>query len=171
MNGDGKPDLVVSADCGTTATLGQDHWLVYLNTGSGFATSPITWPTPNGDFSWGLANYTCGKVIYATADMNDDGKPDLVIAADCGTTTSTLGQDHWLVYLNTGSGFAASSLTWPTPNGDFSWGLANYTCGKVIYATADMNGDRKPDLVISSDCGTTGTLGQDHWLVYLNACH
>jgi hypothetical protein len=102
--------------------------------------------------------------------MNGDRKPDLVITSDCGATP-TLGEDHWLVYLNTGSGFAASSTTWPTPNGRYDFGLANSICGSLLYATADMNGDQKPDLVITSDCGTTASLGQDHWLVYLNACH
>jgi len=52
MNGDGKPDLVVTGVLGASSVseVGANVWHVYINNGtSGFATSPITWATPNGE--------------------------------------------------------------------------------------------------------------------------
>jgi hypothetical protein len=99
MNGDGKPDLVISSDCATTSTVGVDHWLVHLNTGAGFAGTATSWALPAASgFSFGsglAAVYNCPQ--YATSDFNGDGTPDLVISGDCDTT-STVGVDHWLVY-------------------------------------------------------------------------
>jgi len=170
LDGDGKPDLVVTSDCDATAGVGSDHWLVYRNTGSGFSASATTWalPAKSGfSFTGGLAaTYSCP--IYATTDMNADGKPDLVVTSDCDST-SGVGADHWLVYLNTGAGFSATATSWALPaSAAFSFITGTSAVhGCPEYATTDMNGDGKPDLVITWDCGNTG-VATDHWLVYLN---
>jgi hypothetical protein len=173
MDGDGKPDLVVVDDCDTSTTVGKDHWLVYRNTGSGFAASPTSWPLPTvagGVFNWGLATYDMCPT-YSTFDIDGDRKADLVVPDDCDAS-STVGKDHWLVYRSTGSGFAASPINWFIPsfaNGTLAWGTAaSDVCAS--YATADMDGDGKPDLVVVDDCDTSTTVGKDHWLVYLGRC-
>jgi hypothetical protein len=172
MNGDGKPDLVLTSDCDTTSGVGTDHWLVYANTGSGFAATAGSWSLPakaGFSFTGGLeTTYNCP--VYATTDLNGDGKPELVIMSDCDST-SGVGTDHWLVYANTGSGFAATAQSWPLPAGagfKFTVGLAAvYNCPE--YATSDLTGDGKPDLVVTADCGNTTGVGTDHWLVYANS--
>ena len=105
--------FVVVDDCDTSTTVGKDHWLVYRNTGSGFAASPTSWALPTvagGVFNWGLATYDMCPT-YSTFDIDGDGKADLVIPDDCDAS-STVGKDHWLVYRSTGSGFAASPINW-----------------------------------------------------------
>jgi len=171
MTGDGRPDLVVTADCPTTGTVGVDHWLLYLNTGSGFATTPMNWPLPAKSgytFSNGL-NATSNCPAYATVDMTGEGRPDLVVTADCATA-GTVGLDHWVMYLNSGSGFSMTPINWPLPTKSgysFTGGLSA-TSNCPAYTTVDMTGEGRPDLVVTADCPTTGTVGTDHWVVYLN---
>jgi hypothetical protein len=179
MNGDGRPDLVLTSDCDDATAVGRDHWLVYMNTGSGFAATPVRWaglPTSSKfgrDFLDGLYS-SAFCPAYGTTDMNGDGKPDLVLTSDCDDST-TVGRDHWLVYMNMGAGFAATPVSWaglPTSSKfgrDFLDGLYS-TAFCPAYGTMDMNGDGHPDLVLTSDCDDTTSVGTDHWLVYLAEC-
>jgi hypothetical protein len=171
LDGDGRPDLVLLSDCSTSSAVGADHWLVYLNTGSGFAASPLDWRLPAGPsatFRNGVsAQFNCPQ--YGVADLDGDRRPDLVVTSDCGVTAS-LGVDHWLVYRNVGTGFATMPTEWALPAGPsftFNDTLARASACPV-YATVDIDGDGLPDLVIADDCDASGTVGVDRWLVYLN---
>jgi hypothetical protein len=123
LNGDGKPDLVV-ADSGSQDPCSPDDGavLVFLSNGSTFQ--------PVKRF---LAGAHPSSVVIA--DVNLDGKPDLVVS-DGGQPreTSTGGVS---VLLN---------------NGDGTFGPAvSYTAGTldgISVAAADVNGDGKPDLVV-----------------------
>jgi hypothetical protein len=92
--------MVFTFDCDYTATVGADHWQVYLNTGAGFAAAPTSWPLPTGSvlsYRYGIADKTCP--VYATTDFTGDGRPDLVFAYDCAAG-SAVGVSEWLVYPN-----------------------------------------------------------------------
>jgi hypothetical protein len=140
MNGDGKPDLVVTGVLGASSVseVGANVWHVYINNGtSGFATSPITWATPNGEGYVpaggstaiginGISNvgvYPAQGVnsqSWVVQDLNGDGKPDLVVTASLGTqgpTEFSPGTANWFVYLNTGSGFSSNGTYWFIPGG------------------------------------------------------
>ncbi len=182
MTGDKKPDLVLSAQSGSQyGSPGGRHWLVYENTGSGFATDPIVWSTPDGGYTevgfltTAGGDYDPGENYFATLDMTGDEKPDLVLSAESGSQYGSPGGRHWLVYENTGSGFAADPITWTTPNGGYTevgfltTAGGDYDPGENYFATMDMTGDKKPDLVVSALSGSQyGEPGTRHWLVHEN---
>ncbi|MBF0362946.1 MAG: VCBS repeat-containing protein [Oligoflexia bacterium] len=147
INGDGLPDrLAVPSENASKV----DYWWVYLNTGNGFTNDKIKWNAPrvkNEDFQVIRANYNASAAygtFYDLIDMDGDGKADRVAYKDW-----VAGGDTLLVYLNTGSGFAQTPISWASPLIDFGW--MQFPTNKVnqnVYRTIiDMNKDRKPDRV------------------------
>ncbi|HEX9980764.1 MAG TPA: T9SS type A sorting domain-containing protein [Flavobacterium sp.] len=211
MNGDGKPDLVVTAQndaSGYDKVFGvgaSPYWKVYLNTGTGFSSSVTNWPVPAGGKqhatgNWGFnaiagsasTNSVVNNQTWSTIDMNADGKPDLVVTAqnDASGYDKVFGvgtSPYWNVYLNTGSGFAGSAMTWAVPAGGYqgisgNWGInaiagsagGNSVINNQTWSTIDMNADGKPDMVITAQNDASGYdkvfgIGANpHWRVYLN---
>jgi hypothetical protein len=168
VNGDGIMDLVVTEDCTTGSNTGTDHWNVYFGTPSGFSTTATTWSLPAYGASALRYAQSTGCPGYATDDLNGDRILDLVVIDDCNST-SDVGTSHWLAYFGSSSGFASSAQSWPLPSFGaraFSSGLASTGCPS--YSVLDMNGDRKPDLVVTRDCSSTSNVGTSDWSVYLN---
>ncbi|MDO7876035.1 T9SS type A sorting domain-containing protein [Hymenobacter sp. ASUV-10] len=177
------------------------HWDVYLSTATGFATAPTTWAVPatghtgTGAYGfYGLSNVTgvTGRKLWNVLDVNGDARPDLVVTS-LGSSTSDKGAEvlggtaspHWDVYLNTGQGFATTATTWTVPatghtgTGAYGfYGLSNVTgvSGRKLWNVLDVNGDARPDLVVTSLGSSTSDKGAEvlggtaspHWDVYLN---
>jgi hypothetical protein len=115
VNGDGRPDLLTANYPGGN----QDGSVsVLLGNGSGAFAAKT-------DFATGS-----GPVLVTVADVNGDGKPDLVTANQGGPTVSVL--------LGNGSGAFAAKTDFATENNPYS------------VAVADVNGDGKPDLVTAN---------------------
>jgi hypothetical protein len=123
LNGDGKPDLLVANDCIASAQCGSGTVGVLLGNGDGTFQAAV--------------NYASGAKITwsgAIADVNGDGKPDLLLAsvncyASCQGTASVL--------LGNGDGTFQTAI-------DFgSGGVA-----AVWVTVADVNGDGRPDLLV-----------------------
>jgi hypothetical protein len=119
VNGDGKPDLVVS-DYNT----GVD---VLLGNGDGTFQQAVT---------YNAAGYSAWSV--AVSDVNGDGKPDIAVA--------TFYSNNVAVLLGNGDGTFQPAVTYP------SGGSGGGTCPDSV-AIADVNGDAKPDLVVTNWCG------------------
>lgn len=212
MNGDGKPDLVITDSIGLSgpaqfgANTANQSWRVYLNTGSGFSNTPLTWITPTGGTfnaggdtvlgfiftkGTGTAGQGLGSQSWSLVDMDGDGKPDLVVTADLtnnGPAQDIIGQQGtWHVYLNTGTGFSINPTVWNTPldspgiiagGNTLGFNAVNgnamgESTGSQSWSLIDMNGDGKPDLVITATVGANGLSESNPstnptWAVFLN---
>ncbi len=137
------------------------------------------------------ASYDIGSTNWELVDMNGDARPDLVINSEKmsgGLTTiySPSSNPYWKVYFNTGSNFAGASSNWPVPVGGIISGGNNlgfflpyattattYDLGSHNFQVFDINGDTKPDLVITSEKMSGGTTvyspaNNPYWKVYIN---
>lgn len=157
ITGDGIPDFV-------DARNGRS-WTVYQGRGSpawGFAPG-VAWPAPNQPhvrrtFTNRAASWTYQDV----ADLNGDGLPDLVVIEP-----SRSAPFAWRVYLNTGSGFAATPLpAFAAPVGSLTMqistiqGAGKFAGSEVRHLLTDFNGDGLPDLV-RSGFGSNGPYDDD----------
>jgi hypothetical protein len=138
VNGDGKPDIVVANSCGSSTC---------PSSGSAPGTVGVLLGNGNGTFQTAVTYSSggYGPVSVAVADVNGDGKPDIVVANSCGSSSScpssgtapgTVG-----VLLGNGNGTFQTAVT---------YGSGGYTANSVVIA--DVNGDGKPDLLVLNSC-------------------
>lgn len=132
LNGDGKPDLVV-----TNAGLAEGVIGVLLGKGDGTFLPVVTYNS-GGDFAYSVV----------VADVNGDGKPDLLVA-DCGLIgINVCNHSNGLVGVLLGNG-----------DGTFQ-PVVTYDSGgstTVSIAVADVNADGKPDVLLANECGNSST--------------
>ena len=125
INGDGKPDLII-------ANAGDHTVSVLLNTTAPGATTP-SFATPQ-TFASGGQPYS-----VVAADVNGDGKPDLIVANFDNTVS---------VLLNTTAPGAVS----PSFAAQQSFATGNVP---ISVTAADVNGDGKPDLIVANSSDNT----------------
>jgi trimeric autotransporter adhesin len=130
VNGDGIPDLIVT-DAASTGSV-----LVLLNT-TARGASTLSFAAQES-FATGAFPYS-----VTTADVNGDGKPDLVVANDGDNTVSVL--------LNTTTA-GATTPTFATQQ-TFATGTSPYA-----VTVADVNGDGKPDLIVANFASNTASV-------------
>jgi hypothetical protein len=133
VNGDGYPDLVVTSNCSGPDTCGAGGVVsVLLGNGDGTFRSAVAYSTGGQE-----------AISVAIGDVNEDGKQDLVVA------------DSTLIFNDWGSGGGMSALL---GNGDGTFQSPVSFSSGGIYATSiairDVNGDGKPDLIVSNACQT-----------------
>ena len=109
LNGDGLPDRVMLDE--TAFAQGKPQWLVYLNNGHGFNTTPVKVPIDaqgnTGDRGWCGINFTeangGNSVVTTLIDMNGDGLLDRVMKVyDNGNGSANTYSNYFLVQLNQG---------------------------------------------------------------------
>ena len=131
INGDGKPDLVV-VNYGLSYLTPGNTVSVLLGNGDGTFQSQVTYETGQN------------PQAIAIADINGDGKPDLIVG---NTGSSYYPGDTISILLGNGNG------TFQTQQA-----LATGDAPASIVAT-DVNGDGKIDLVVANDgSGTVSVL-------------
>jgi hypothetical protein len=186
IDGDARPDVVLSYDC-VDQTIGDTRWVVYKNLGSGYAQTPTAFALPpyatkykrpfgNSYEASSYCSSSAGnRPRYRVFDIDGDTRPDMVLSYDC--VDQTLGDTQWVVYVNNGAGFSQSARCWALPQyattykrpfGN-SYEASSYCSSSAgnrpRYRVFDINGDAKPDVVLSYDC-VDQTVGDTHWLVH-----
>jgi hypothetical protein len=142
VNGDGKPDLVVANGCTTGSIEGCGSDIrgvvgVLLGNGDGTFQDAQTFDT-DGEYAMSVA----------AADVNGDGKLDLVVANSCAA-------GYFSKCYKSGVGVLMG-------NGDGTFQPAtSYLSGGyevTSIAVADLSGDGKPDVLTGNAAGTPGSL-------------
>lgn len=156
VNGDGARDLVLGSSPvpGPDGTLPPQPPLLLLNDGSGHChDAPRALPpAPFGGTGSGLD--------IASADLNGDGHPDLLLGYSKTNTAYGVGQ--WIqILINNGDGTFRDETTTRLPQTD------NAAASFLKYLQlVDLNGDGAPDII-----GQLVEGGKDPPLVYLNDGH
>jgi len=139
VNGDGKIDAVVANWGGSCGRCGEGSVGVLLGKG-------------DGTFQLAVAYGSGGKAAYAVAlsDLNNDGKLDIMVTACVDPVCGGGGTAG--VLLGNGDGTFQTAVVYST--GPPAIGYAPYW-----LAVADVNGDRKPDLLASNGASVGVLLG------------
>lgn len=180
VDGDQKPDLVVTCDSTKFQTpFGTEEaplWKVYKNTGTGFDSKAVDWAVPVHPSGLYATNENSGSDVWTTMDIDGDGKVDVVVTSDphgfyepFGTSTAPL----WKVYKNTGTGFDRNAIDWSIPvYQDGINATSESTSLGRHWTTMDIDGDAKPEIVITGDPDTGGkvygTTAAPVWKIFRN---
>jgi hypothetical protein len=128
VNGDGKPDVLIADHC-TTIDNCSGHVGLLLGNGDGTFQSPV---------SFGSGGLFAASV--ALADVNGDGKPDLLVLNRCASANFCDQESGSLgVLLGNGDGTFQAAQVFDA-GGETSTGMS----------VADVNGDGKLDVLVTS---------------------
>ena len=128
VNGDAKPDLLVANQCADSSCV-TGSVAVLLGNGDGTFQTAVTYS------SGGYSNFS-----VAVADVNGDGKPDLLTTNFC-TDNNCLGDGSVGVLRGNGDGTFQPVVTYDS-GGRFT----------LSVVAGDVNGDGKPDLLVANNC-------------------
>lgn len=132
VNGDGIPDLIVANGCDVSTNCNYGSVAVLLGNGDGTFQPAVTYSSGGDD-----------ATSVTVADINQDGKPDLVVSNLCVNYLDCYdsGENGGVaILLGNGDGTFQPAVSYS------STGL--YTLG---LAAADLNGDGKPDLALANN--------------------
>jgi hypothetical protein len=129
VNGDGHPDIVTANQCSTWSCPDTGVAGVLLGNGDGTFRSAVSYHTSG----------TASSV--AIADVNGDGKPDLLVGNFCQTGVCSSTGVTVDVLLGNGDGTFQTAVTYTSVG-----------FGTAFVGTTDVDGDGKIDLVVAASC-------------------
>lgn len=121
FNGDGHPDLAVVVFCASPRECSHGEAAILLNRGDGTFQTPLTFDVGSG------------PVGIVAADLNHDGKQDLVVTNGDFALRSTVS-----VLRGKGDGTFAKAVNYPAGK------------GPIAVAAADFDGDHNFDLAVAN---------------------
>ncbi len=134
VTGDGKADLAVGAADETAGALTRAGNVYLVNGTTGADLLTLTSPNPETDGGF-------GRAVDGIADLNSDGKGDVVV----GTAETVSAVTHaGRAYVVSGAdGSVLRTLVSPNPE-------ANASFGASVLAVPDLNSDSIPDILVGS---------------------
>ncbi|MCU0442368.1 MAG: T9SS type A sorting domain-containing protein [Bacteroidia bacterium] len=147
INGDGKKELLVSTN-NTFGVKNTDNVWVYNNTGTN--ANPVFEYEGNDFFLFNQSIDLGSRTVPLIADMNNDGKKDLLIATSGNFIETQNTKDRLLFYENLGSD---TSPVYRIADSNFLNLSAQTNLLEMHPALGDLTGDGKPDLVIGNTNG------------------
>jgi Bacterial Ig-like domain (group 3)/FG-GAP-like repeat/FG-GAP repeat len=143
VNSDGKPDVIVASQYFSVNDLVDGGVAVLLGNGDGTFQPAQSFKSGGG-----------GANFVTVADLNGDGKPDMVVA-NCSKVGEDCTTPPW--------GFPTGNVGVLLGNGDgtFQPAVVYDTGGSIAVsvAAADVNGDGELDLIVAHSCVTGDNCG------------
>ncbi|MFD3916731.1 trypsin-like serine protease [Streptomyces sp. NPDC058603] len=139
FNGDGKDDVAVFYEGGSSDTGQVSSLYTFTSTGSAFSSPRKTWTTPGG-FTWSASKVTSG-------DYNKDGKDDIAVLYNGGTAADGKFISSLYTFNGNSTDFDNPRKTW-TSSGSFNWNASKVTSG-------DYSGDGRDDIGVLYNAGTS----------------
>ncbi len=139
---DGKKDLVVAPNAEAGAK-NNNQVLYYKNTGTANVPA-FTYQSTN--FIVGQTLDLGGGSIPNLVDIDADGDNDLIIATQGEYTQTYNSNDHLVLFLNTGSKTHANFVLTDSNFLQINSGAPKIQ--RMVPSFGDLNGDKKPDLLI-----------------------
>jgi hypothetical protein len=128
VNNDGKLDVIVASNCDSN-NCSNGIVSVLLGNGDGTLQTPVSYNSGGQ-----------GSQYAAIADVNGDGKPDLLVANNC-LSNNDCSTGSVSVLLGNGDGTFQTAVSYSSTGQ-----------GAFYVAVQDLNGDGKPDMVVVNDC-------------------
>ncbi|MEU3001762.1 VCBS repeat-containing protein, partial [Streptomyces sp. NPDC006995] len=165
-NGDGKDDVAVLYNTGTSDTGNVSSLYTFTSNGTTFDNPRKTWTTTGG-FTWSKSKVTSG-------DYNGDGKDDVAVLYNRGTSETGVRQAALFTFTSNGTDFAAPKEVW-TSTGSFTWEASQPVSGDfdkdgkdgigVLYRAGTTPDGRRIDTVFTfSSTGTGVKAPVKHWM-------
>jgi hypothetical protein len=134
LNGDGRNDLIATNYCaGTNCANGGGVVAVLVGNGDGSFRAPQ---------SYGSGGY--GATALAVADVNGDGKYDVLMVDTCNVTGPGCGIGFFGLILGNGDGTFQAAV---------SYGSGGYYSNSV--AVGDLNADGRTEVVVANYCANS----------------
>jgi pimeloyl-ACP methyl ester carboxylesterase len=128
VNGDGKADLVVANFCIALGNCANGTVGVLLGNGDGTFQTAVPYGSGGGEAS-----------AVVLADVDGDGKLDVVVANLCAISASSCANGTVAVLLGNGDGTFQSAVTYGSGGSQ-----------ATSVTVADVNGDGKPDVLVAN---------------------
>ncbi len=172
LDGDGRPELVQTGDSARSGGfVWKDaqgpYWKVWRSSSTGFSSTFVRFAVPDSGLTDGFfaTSYCLEARCWSLVDLDGDAYADLVQTSDptntSGKVFSDLSGAYWKAWAGSASGFASSPRRFGVPasgltDGFFASTYMSAAPGVRFWTLADMDGDKRPDLVHTADPTRSG---------------
>ncbi len=165
-----RPELVLRSEP-ADATVGTTLWRVWRAGPDGFVAPAEGFDLPT-DYTPGFFEGVDGG-LWTARDLDGDGALDLVVTESDDAAAVEPGRTEWHLHRGDRAWFDARPRSFELPPaypvGTFAHAAGGH--GPTIWGLTDVNGDDRPDVLVTSwDAGTFEGLGVRRWVAHVGVC-